>query len=344
MAAYTTIDDPSAYFKVQIYTGNGSTQSITFDDTDTDLQPNMLWIKCRTGSEDHVLSDSVRGDSGASSGFYELRPDTTQASGSGSYNGLITALNSDGFSVGNNDVVNTNTEPYVAWAWKETATAGFDMLTYSGNSTNRTISHSLSAVPEMMIIKETSGSADGGNQAWSVYHQATGNTHFVPLNTSEAAIDNNTEFNDTTPTSSVFTVGTANRTNNSNGAYIAYLFAPKQGYSKFGSYTGNGDADGPFVYTGFRPAWVMGRRTDEANNWFIFDNKRSTFNLTDDKLRADTTAAEDDNTSKAIDILSNGIKIRSSDEEFNDSGGTYIYMAFAEAPFVNSEGVPCNAR
>ena len=343
MAAYTTIDNPELYFQAKTYTGNGSTShAITLDGSEN-MQPNMIWIKCRSAAENHSLSDSVRGDSGEASGFYNLTPNATDVEYGGGGNEYVGAIGSDGFTVGSNDVVNTNTETYVAWCWKETATAGFDIVGYDSTTSAKTESHSLSAVPHFMIIKRR----DRGTNNWPVYHHentSAPETDFLRLNTTDATADNANMFNDTAPTSSVFSVGTGSEVNDGHtpaSAYITYLWSEKQGFSKFGSYEGNGDADGTFVYTGFRPAYVMCKSIDSTSEWFVFDNKRSPFNPVDDNLYANSHLAEN-TTTNIVDFLSNGFKIRVSIDP--NIAETFVYVAFAKAPFVNSEGVPCNAR
>ena len=329
MAAYTTIDDPSAYFKVQLYTGNGAANhSITFDDTDTDMEPNLVWIKNRAQSDPNQLIDSVRG--------------VTKTLDSDSNDGEVTdtdtldAFESDGFRVDADVKVNTNTETYVAWCWKESATSGFDILTYTGNGSARTISHSLSAVPHASFFKRLE--IDG--KGWAVYHRGIGNTHLLALTAADPAADDASYFNDTDPTSSVFTVGTANGVNQDGGSYIGYLWSSIQGFSSFGSYEANGNANGTFVYTGFRPACVITKDADSASNqWRIFDNKRGVNGSSKYQYpSATTTEGGEDH----LDFHANGFKLRKSDDA-NDSG-THVYWAWAEAPFVNSNGVPCNAR
>jgi len=336
MAAYTTIDDPSAYFKVQLYTGNGSANhAITFDDTDTDMQPDFVWIKNRDATDSHCVFDAVRGATKV------LHADTTAAEATDA--DTLDSFTSDGFQVDADVKVNTNTEDYVAWSWKESATAGFDIVSYTGNGTDDTdISHSLSAVPHVMIVKNRETV-----EHWAVYHHKVSSdpeTDFLKLNLNSAVGDDVNKWSDEAPTSSVFTVGSSTYTNEDGVGMIAYLFSEKQGFSKFGSYTGNGNADGPFIYTGFRPAFVMIKCATRAGTdiWTMYDNKREGYNVDNDALSADTNAAE--RTSDDIDILSNGFKCRNSVTDVNPSGETAVYIAFAEAPFVNSSGVPCNAR
>ena len=233
---------------------------------------------------------------------------------------------------------------YVAWNWKESATAGFDIVGYTGTGSAKTEAHSLSAVPHLMIVKSRDGA-----YSWAVYHHKNTSApedDVLFLDQNVATDSSPVQWNDTAPTSSVFSLGTGNAVNRNTDAYIAYLWSEKQGFSKFGSYTGNGNADGPFVYLGFKPSFLMTKRTDSTGNWFMFDNKRSTFNEIDgDYLEADLPSAEvTTSTAVDLDFLSNGFKIRNTSSSYNASGGTYIYMAFAEQPFVNSNGVPNNAR
>jgi hypothetical protein len=340
MASYTTIDNPELYFQCKIYTGDGNdNRAITFDGEE-DMQPNLLWFKNRGAAAWHNIYDSVRGANKAlasnANNAEESRSDT------------LDSFDSNGFTVGNDtsqdpDGYNTNasSNTYVCWAWKESADAGMDIVSYTGNATNRTISHSLSAVPHWIIIKNRESTSSSAEH-WLVYHKSISNTHGLLLNQTDAKSDDATYFQDTDPTSSVFSIGTADRCNKNSEGNIAYLFSEKQGFSKFGSFVANSNTDGPFIYTGFRPALVIGKCASDTNDWFMFDNKRSTFNPVDDSLYPNTNAAE--NTNHIIDFLSNGFKIRDSDGTVNSTGNTYIYMAFAEVPFVNSNGVPCNAR
>ena len=328
MAAYTTIDDPEAYFQVQLYTGNGSANHAITLGGDTDMQPDLVWIKNRDASDDHCIFDSVRGATKLLTG--EDGAETTDTD-------TLDSFTSDGFQVDADVKVNTSSEKYVAWCWKESATSGLDIIGYTGDASAGTTAHNLSAVPKMIFVKEYSHATN-----WAIYHVGTGNTNFLKLNTT-AAVEDTDNWNDTDPTSSVFSLGGGGQTNNSGRTYIAYVFADVQGFSKFGSYTGNGNADGPFVYTGFRPAWAMFKKTNGAADWEIMDNKRAGYNDATYKLVANETNIENTDTGR-LEILSNGFKIRTTGTGLNTSGGTYIYAAFAEAPFVNSNGVPCNAR
>jgi len=330
MAAYTAIDDPEAYFQVALYTGNGSANHAITLGGDTDMQPDFVWIKNRDAADSHCVFDAVRGATEV------LHADTTAAEATDA--DTLDSFTSDGFQVDADVKVNTNAEKYVAWCFKESATAGFDIVTYTGNGTDDTdISHSLSAVPHVILVKNRAAT-----QPWRMQHKALGETFGLILNDATAKDDDNTAWSDEAPTSSVFTLGTSANTNNNTEAFIAYVWSEKQGFSKFGGYTGNGNADGPFIYTGFRPAFVIVKQTDSAGTWNIYDNKREGYNVKNDLLIANLNNVEADAT--FIDFFSNGFKIRDTDDDRNASGGTYIYMAFAEAPFVNSNGVPCNAR
>ena len=330
--AFTTIDDPSAYFKSQLYTGNGSTQSITFDDTDTDMEPDFVMLKGRDVVAGLNVHDSVRGVN------KQLYTNTSDAEET--LTTTLTAFNSDGFSLGSNGNANSDTKLFVAWCWKETADAGFDIVSYTGNATARTISHNLSAVPHWMVVKNR-----GSDVNWTVYHHkntSAPETDRLLLNTDAATGDSDAEWNDTAPTSSVFSVGTGDSPNKDGDAIIAYLWSGKQGFSKFGSYTGNNNADGAFEFTGFRPAFVLIKNATDGADWTINDIARDPHNVNNLRLFPNDNKVESSG-SLSMDMLSNGFKLRSTDSG-NNGPQTYIYAAFAAAPFVNSNGVPCNAR
>ena len=329
MAAFTTIDNPELYYQTKIYTGSGGDVSLTFDG-DEDMAPGLLWIKQRNDTANHQLHDSVRGiTKGIHSNLSNAEYTDTDA---------ITAFNADGWSMNNNYTShNYDGATYAAFCWKESATSGFDIVGFTGNDSARTISHSLSAVPHFYIVKARSRVANG-----QVFHHklsGAGATHVLYLPTTHGEQDE-TMWNDTAPTSSVFSVSGGSEVNDDGETYIAYLWAAKQGFSKFGQYDGNGDANGTFVYTGFRPAFVMTKSIDSTSSWHMFDNKREGYNVDNDPLVADDTTAEA--TTDMIDLLSNGFKFRIATDP--NVAETYVYMAFAEAPFVNSNGVPCNAR
>ena len=347
--AYTDIDDPSAYFQTALYNGTGGSHSIT-NTGNSDLQPDWVWVKSRSASVDHELFDSVRGAGKAliSNGNY------AESSGRG-----VNSFDSDGFSLVNaQGATNDSGRTYVGWNWKANGagsantdgsinstvsantTSGFSIVSYTGTGSNATIGHGLGAVPKMIITK-----ALGATNSWGIYHASLGNDKYLYLDSTQAALSATAMWNDTTPTSSVFSVGTSGASN-ASGAMIAYCFAEKTGYSKIGSYTGNGNADGSFIYTGFKPAWLLIKRSDASTErWVILDSKRDTFNVSNKAVYADDSQAENPSTSEqGLDILSNGFKIRNSNTKTNTSGATYIYMAFAEAPLVGSNNVPCTAR
>ena len=338
MAVYTTIDDSEAYFQVKLYTGNntaiGSGGLANTFDGDTDMSPNLVWIKARADTESHKLYDSVRGVT------KDLESDLNTAENTNTEG--LTAFGSDGFTIGNYSSINASTQTYVAWCWKESATAGFDIVSYTGNDTVRTISHSLSAVPKVIMPKARSTSG----YEWRLYHAGNTSapeTDYLVLNDTSATTDAANAWNDTAPTSSVFTVGTGSVVNRTDSTYVYYLFSGKQGFSKFGGFTGNGNADGPFIHLGFRPAFFLLKKSSATDPWVIFDNKRAPYNYFDKLIYPDSNEAESGAAERG-DFLSNGVKFKSNHTYFNGSGITYVYMAFAEAPFVNSNGVPCNAR
>jgi hypothetical protein len=364
--AYTTIDDPSAHFQTTLYTGNSGDNAIT-NGGNSDLQPDWLWIKNRGATQDHVMFDSSRGFNGDNDSLY-LEPNNTDAE-SHNDNDHVKSFNSDGFTMqGGSGRSNNNTVNFVAWQWKANGgttssnsdgsitstvqantTAGFSIVTYTGTGSTATVGHGLGVKPSVIIIKArtepTGGVHFGSDQGnWIVYHQGTASdpeTDLLLLNETNAVSDSTGHMNDTAPTTSVFTIHTNVDVNESSDTYVAYCFAEKQGYSKFGSYTGNGNADGAFIYTGFKPAWVMVKRFDSGNNWHMHDSKRVTSNPNNKTLYPNLNNAEAD---EDLDMLSNGFKLRESGGGYNASGGTYIYMAFAEHPFVSSKGVPTTAR
>ena len=342
------IDKPSDFFNPKIYTGNGGTQSIT----GVGFQPDWVWVKQRGGTTNHKTSDSVRGATKA------LQPNDTDAEATDS-NG-ITAFNSDGFSLGAGGDYNSSSASQVAWNWKAgtsftndaSATGigtidstgsvsqetGFSIVSYSGTGNLGTVAHSLGATPKMLFVRKRNTAEN-----WLVYNEKLTASNYLLLNTTGASGADNM-WNSTSPTSSVFTVNAVDGANGSGGNYIAYCFADVQGYSKFSSYVGNGNADGTFVYTGFKPAWVMVKNTNAVNHWAIYDNKRIGFNTENNYLRADGSYAEGSETWGDFDLLSNGFKPRATDAMINSSGNTFIYMAFAENPFVASNFNAATAR
>ena len=224
--------------------------------------------------------------------------------------------------------------------YQANTTAGFSIVTFTGNgSSGATVAHGLGAVPKTILIK----SRNGTNKSWNVYHSSIDATDAAQLDTTAAFYDSASYWNDTEPTSTVFSLGNSSETNESGKNFVVYCFAEIQGYSKFGSYVGNGDDNGPFVYTGFKPAWVLYKRSSDTGNWRILDKERNTFNPINNEIYADLANAEAQDTQ--MDFLSNGFKLRNgSSVGQNGNNSTYIYWAFAEHPFVSSEGVPVTAR
>ncbi len=310
-----TIADGSTAMNATLYTGNGSTQSIT----GLNFQPDLVWIKNRAVTDEHKLTDSVRGAT-KEIASNSNDPQFTNSDG-------LTAFNSDGFTLGDDLEYNTNSEAYVAWSWDASATTGFSIITYTGTGSVRTVSHGLNAKPYLIVIKKTSGST----RNWSVYTEPTGATKFLRLNTDLTATTNAAYWNNTEPTNTVFTVNTNSTVNTNNESYVAYCWAPVEGFSSISSYTGGGSSLGAFVYTGFRPRWILIKRTNSAADWYIFDSRREGYNADNDRLIANETSSE--STTDYIDIVSNGFKLRSSSSDVNGSGSTYFYAAFAEHPF-----------
>ena len=349
--SYTNgLDNPQLYFQTKLYTGNGGTQSITLDGSE-DMQVDWCWIICRSAVEGHVLFDSVRGVQKA------INSNTTSTEATSS--NYLTAFGTDGFSVGSSGLVNANSETYVSWNWKAggsgssnsngsitssvsaSTDAGFSIVSYTGTGSNATVGHGLGVAPKMMIFKNRSAS-----QPWCVYHDGLSSSSYS-LHLDETSAEQNLSpnpFNSSAPTSTLINLGGQDMVNKSSDNHIAYCFAEKKGYSKFGSYTGNDNANGTFVYTGFAPAWVMIKRTNSVNDWIILDTKRNPINPSNERLLANTNgAASTANT--MVDFLSNGFKPRSTYGGINGASDNFIYMAFAESPFVNSAGaVPNNAR
>ena len=336
--SYTNgLDNPHLYFQCKLYTGNSTDDTSITLDGDENMSPNLVWLKRRDAAGRNRLFDTVRGATKS------MRSDDGEAEITAADS--LKSFDSDGFTLGADSAsgginVNINNETMVAWCFKESATAGFDIVGYSGNETNRTISHSLSAAPHLMIIKNRDSSFQ-----WVVYHHkntSAPETDYLYLSSNAATADFAGHFNDTAPTSSVFTVGTDTGVNKNSQNHIAYLWSEKQGFSKFSSFRGNSNSDGVFVMCGFRPSMVWIKRTEGSNHWFIWDKHRDGFNESNEYLKADASEAESDGVNR-INILSNGFKITTSNDGVN-AEEEYIFMAWADAPFVNSNGVPCNAR
>ena len=346
--AYTDIDNPELFFQTKLYAGNSTARSITFDGS-KNMQPDWVWIKERDDAINHYGYDSVRGTDKRLQQNINNAEDTTDTT-------WFRSFDTNGFTIGTEDNINDTGDNYVAWNWKAggsassnsdgsttssvsaNTTAGFSIVSWTGTGSATTVGHGLGAVPKWIIVKNRDTARN-----WNVYYGDE--TDYLQLNDDGATIDNDNKWNDTAPTSSVFTVNTSSDTNKSGDAMIAYCFTNIKGYSKLGSYTANGNANGTFIYTGFRPAYVMIKRTDSAQQWGIVDSKRDVDNPAQFHLFAESSQAEGGASSyNNFDLLSNGIKMRSNDQWTNASGGTYVYMAFAESPFVNSNGIPNNAR
>jgi hypothetical protein len=323
----------SSFFAPVLYTGTGATLSVT----GVGFQPDWVWIKSRSAATDHALYDAVRGVQ------KQLESNTTTAETTETTG--LTAFGSDGFTTGALAQMNTSAATYVAWNWKAgnnagasnsagsitstvsaNTTSGFSIVTYTGTGANATVGHGLGVAPAMVFYKRRSTGS-----TWIVYHASISPTNLLVLNESTAQQNIPAYFNSLATTSSVLNIGSNSDMNASAGTYVAYCFAPIAGYSAFGSYTGNGSTDGPFVFTGFRPAFIITKRTDSTSDWQLMDTSRSTYNVASTALFPNTTDADTSGYSK--DFLSNGFKIRDSGASLNASGGTYIYMAFASAPF-----------
>jgi len=363
--AYTTIDDPSAYFQTTLYTGNASTQSIT-NTGNSNLQPDWVWVKQRTGTQSHVLFDAVRG-AGKALVTNTTAAEDTQAN-------AVSAFNTDGFSLGDGSSANSNSETYVAWQWKAgtsvsgttsgsgtgkaysgsvSTAAGFSIIKYLGNGTSgHTIPHHLTTAPKVIIVKNL----ENGSYEWIIGHKdlasgATGfsaNWYFNGFATGARNQNATASWNSTSPTTSVFSLHSGATYMNANDeANIAYCFAEKQGYSKFGSFLGSSNQQ--FIYLGFKPKFFLWKNTSQGNStydhWGMVDTARQPYNgNTDGYLRANQNSGESSFSGNGLFFLGNGIQFNNTGRYNNNSGDTYIYLAFAENPFVTSTGVPATAR
>ena len=342
--AYTTINKSTDHFNTKLYTGNGSTQSIS----SVGFQPDWTWTKKRNGTTGHRLVDAVRGVTKAlfSNG---TNAESTEANG-------LTAFASDGYALGTDGNYNNSSDTYVSWNWKANGqgssntdgsinttytsantTAGFSICKWSGTGANATIGHGLSAVPKMIITKSLATSS------WCVYHESLGNTKTLFLESNGTGNTHIAYYNNTSPTSSVFTVGTDDAVNHSGNDMIAYCFAEVIGFSKFGSYIGNDSSGNPsFIYTGFKPKFVIVKNTSQSDEWFIHDDKRDGFNDDNEYLFASVTNAEGSNVNR-IRLFSNGFNVATTDKSHNANGNNYVYMAFGQS-VVGSNNVCATAR
>ena len=337
-----TVEDGSEYFVANTHTGNGSTQSIT----GLSFSPDLVWIKQRNSAADHNLFDIVRG--------VQKRLFSNSTSAEGTISSGLTAFNSDGWTMGSSGNINGSSNTYVGWAWdagsstasntdgsitssvRANPSAGFSIVSWTGTGSAGTIGHGLNSVPELIIGKNT-----GNTTSWMVGAAAANDWSKVLFLNSTSALTTNGNFNSTAPTSSVFSVGTGSGLNQNTKAHIAYCFTPVAGYSAFGSYTGNGSSDGPFVFTGFRVAFLMWKLSSASGgHWNIEDNGRSPVNPVTVSLRANTNEADlTTSQGQIVDLLSNGFKVKNTSGQHNTSGETYIYMAFAENPFQANGGL-----
>ena len=338
------IAKPSTVFDVITYTGTGSSLTLpngSSTPTSISFTPDFAWLKGRSGATDHALYDAVRGvqkDLVSNSTSAE----TTETTG-------LTAFGTNTFTVGSLAKLNTSSSTYVAWAWyaggstvsntagsitsqvRANASAGFSVVTYTGTGSAATVGHGLGVAPSLIIVKSRSNAST----EWQVYHQSLGINQTIQLNSTSAASTISGYWGSTAPSSTVFgLIGTGYQNNISGATYVAYCFAPVTGYSSFGSYTGNGSADGPFVYTGFRPRWIMVKCVDSAQNWFMLDTARNTYNAVNSYLMANSSSAEDANNSTVnTDFTSNGFKVRATTSNLNNNAQNYVFAAFAENPF-----------
>ena len=332
-----TIPNGATQFAVSLWSGNNSTQSITNTVNGKSFQPDLVWLKQRspTGTG-HILEDSVRG------ALQYLGSESTAAEST--IAGTVTAFNSNGFSIGSQAGTNATGSTYVGWQWKAGGTAvtntsgsitssvsanpsaGFSIVTYTGTGANATVGHGLGVAPKMVIVKNRSTSTD-----WGVWQTALAGTEYLILNNTNAKGTGATIWNSTVPTSSVISVGTNIAINASGNNHVAYCFSEIAGHSKFGSYTGNGSTDGPFVYLGFRPRWLLLKLSSNIDAWLVIDSSRQTYNVMGPYLSPNSSAAEA--TTSFIDFTANGFKIRGTGSSYNTSSGTIIYAAFAESPF-----------
>jgi len=343
------INKPSDYFSTTIYTGTATQQSVN---TGIDMANNgsMLWVKDRDNANNHNLFDTFMGIN------HLIFPSATDAKYAST---RLVSFDSTGYTALSTSGVNQNGAKHVAWNWlagssqagssntdgsitstvSANTTSGFSMVSYTGTGANATVGHGLGSTPKVIIVKNLTSATD-----WQVYHSSLGATKYMEINTIDSIGTAPNAWNDTEPTSSVINLGSRVGTNESSSSMIAYCFAEKKGYSKFGSYVGNGNVDAPFIYTGMKPAFLL-IRSISSTNWNMFDNKRSVYNVADETLWSNTTGTEATiGTSYGIDILSNGFKPRTVSSQVNNNNTTHIYMAFAENPLVGTNGIPATAR
>ena len=345
MPNYTTINKSTDYFNTKLYTGNGSTQSIT----GVGFQPDLTWVKVTSETGSHRLADAVRGNT-----KYSF-PNGLDAESTISTN--ITSWNADGFALGNGSI-NENTRTYASWNWlasnttasntdgsitstvSANTTSGFSIVTYTGTGANATIGHGLGNIPRLIIVKRRDGST-----SWTVLgngENQPGSNFYGKLNSKDGFADSDTRWNDTDPTTSVFTVGTDGSVNASGGTYVAYVFSEVTGFFKAGLYQGNGNADGAFIYTGGKPSLILMRPNIADKDWYLMDNKRNGFNSSLKAVYPNDSSAGPD-LSGYLDIYSNGFKVTTTDNSFNGLGNSYQYWCWMQS-IVGSNNIPATAR
>lgn len=349
--AYTTINDPSAQFQTALYNGNGGANTIT-NDGNSNLQADMIWFKERDGTSSHHLFDTNRGVGASGKAIY---PDTNDAE---SADTALTSLNTDGFTLANTGGFNESGKTNVAWQWKCNAgttstnssgtitsttqvntTSGFSIVTYTGNGVNgATFGHGLSSAPTFIMVKCVSTAAN-----WMVYNSSLAQTKATFLDLTNGADADAGYWSNTAPTSGLVNLGTNAKGNTNGENYVAYCFNSIPGYSISGTFQGNGGADGPFIFTGFKPAWIMVKRTNTTGTWLMWDSQRDPVNVSSKVLKANNGEVENSGYWN-IDIVSNGFKIRATDAEINGDGAQLLYQAFSANSFVTSDGVPTTAR
>jgi len=353
--AYSDIKDPSAYFQALTYTGNGTTTNNVTNTGNSNLQPDWVWIKQRSATQDHVFTDSNRDGEVASGTNLVLTSNTSEAEASSTGFGINYATNGINFDAAWAKV-NASGQTYVAWQWKVnggttssntdgtiTSTvqantdAGFNIVTYTGNGSNSNFAHGMGEQPDMVIVKNRDSAAN-----WCVWHKDLTSSYYLQLDTTSS--QQTGPWDGLDPNSGVVFVYSGGLVNASGSDYVAYIFKGKQGYSKFGKYFGSGGTGitAPFIYTGFKPAFILHKCSTSGRAWYLYDTKRLGYNGGNGYLQAQDTDAESSNS--VLDITSNGFKLRTTSTQMNQSGATFIYMAFAENPFVTSTGIPTTAR
>ena len=344
--AYSTIDDPTLYFNTVLYTGTGSEQTVS----GVNFSPGLTWLKSRSNGQPNVLSDSVRG------GNKQLYSADTQAETT--YGQYLKSFNSDGFVLGTDSGINQSSQTFVSWNWKAggsasnntdgnktislsvNTTAGFSVGTYAGTGQDSTIGHGLGAVPDWLMIKNRSS----GSRKWQLWHNGlTGTNKYLAIDRSDAELTDSASWDNTAHSNTVWNTYGSGEANQNGENFVCYAWTSIQGFSKFGSYTGNANANGPYIYTGFRPAWIMTKQINGGSSWIVHDNKRDPINTVTEYFTVEENDAAG-TLAESYDLCSTGFKVRTNNGDRNSNGDTFAYWAFAESPLVNSEGIPNNAR